>query len=106
MTDEEFTAQYVALAHAVQTGIGWAIAIENPQVFDINADANLCAHKHLRVGIDTNKADLGSLVRLFIHKGLISDADYKTAIIEGLRNEKEMYEQKLSEHFGKKITLA
>lgn len=105
MTDEQFNQRYAALAHAVQTGIGWKIAIDNPDVFDINQDKNLCAHKHLRVGIDTNKADLGALCRLLVSKGIITDEEYKIAILEGLENEKKMYEITLSEHFGKDITL-
>src|SRR5258708_25671351 len=105
MTDEQFTQRYVALAHAVQTGIGWSIAIDNPEVFDINQDANLCAHKHLRVGIDTNKSDLGAFVRLLVKKGVFTDEEYRLAILEGLENEKHIYENKLSEHFGKQITL-
>jgi hypothetical protein len=105
MTDEQFTQRYTALAHAVQTGIGWTIAIDNPKVFDINQDPNLCAHKHLRVGIDTNKSDLGALARLMIKKGVFTDEEYKLTILEGLENEKRLYEIKLSEHFGKEITL-
>jgi hypothetical protein len=106
MTDEQFLERYTQLGHAIQTGIGWKISIDNPSVFDINADPNLCAHKHMRVGIDTNKSDLGAIARLLIKKGLITDDEYKAAIIEGLENEKDMYEQMLSEHFGKPIKLA
>lgn len=106
MTNEWFTKRYEELAHAVQTGVGWVIALDNPKVFDVNTDSNLRAHKHLRVGIDTNKADLGSIARLLIKKGVITDEEYKLAILEGLENEKRLYEQQLTEKFGKQIDLA
>jgi hypothetical protein len=106
MNREEKVARYKALCHAVQTGIGWEIAAENPECFDINADPNLRAHKHLRVGIDVTKSDQGSLVTLLIAKGLITDAEYLDAIIAGLEREKAMYEQVLSARWGKAITLA
>jgi hypothetical protein len=105
MTREEKIAHYKSLGHAVQTGIAWRIAIENPQVPDINADPNLRAHKHLRTGIDTSKSDHGALVQLLINKGLITDEEYVDAMVAGMEREKALYEQELTDHFGRKITL-
>lgn len=99
MTDEEFLAEYKRLGHAIQTGIGWKIQLDTGSP-DVNSDPNLNAHKHLRVGIDTNKADLGSISRLLVKKGLISDDEFKQAILEGLELEKASYEDQLNERFG------
>lgn len=104
MTDEQW-GRYTALMHAVQTGIAWQISIENGGA-DVNADANLQAHKHLRVGIDGSKSDQGALVKLLIAKGVFTEQEYNLAIIEGAEREKATYEEMLSAHLGKKITLA
>jgi len=106
MSREEKIERYKALCHAVQTGIGWEIAGENPTCFDINADPNLRAHKHLRVGIDVTKSDQGSLVALLIEKGVITDDEYLDAILAGAEREKALYEAHLSARFGKPVTLA
>lgn len=105
MTNEEKMQRYQQLCHAVQTGIGWTIAIENDDA-DVNADVNLRAHKHLRTGIDTSKSDFGAMARLLIAKGIFSEDEYIDALIDGMEREKTTYETELSAHFGKPITLA
>jgi hypothetical protein len=106
MTDKEFLKKYEDLGHAIQSGIAWQLALDHPEVADINNDANLRAHKHLRVGIDTNKADMGSLCRLLIEKGIFTETEYKEAIINGLEKEKKFYESIISNRLGRKIDLA
>jgi hypothetical protein len=51
--------------------------------------------------------DLSSLVRLMIEKGLITEAEYCDAIIEGLRIEKAELTAELEAHYGTgtKVTL-
>jgi hypothetical protein len=104
-TREGKVEYYKALLHAVQTGIGWQIAIENPECLNVNADPNLRAHKHLRTGIDGSKSDFGALAQLLISKGVFTEEEYTDAIIAGMEKEKAMFEKELSEHFGKNITL-
>lgn len=96
---------YDKLLHSVQTGIAWTIAFDNPDVFDINGDPNLRAHKHLRVGIDSAKSDHGALVKLLIDKKLINEDEYYDYLIEFMQREKHSYEEMLSEKLSKKITL-
>jgi hypothetical protein len=105
ITREQKLERYRALCHAVQTGIGWEIARENPACVDINADPNLRYHKHLRTGIDVTKSDQGSLVALLIEKGVITDDEYLDAIVAGMEREKALYEQSLSEYMGTPIKL-
>jgi hypothetical protein len=104
MTTEEYLAEYKRLMHAIQTGIGMQISIDNSGA-DVNLDPNLRAHKHLRTGIDGSKADFGALARLLIAKGVITEQEYFEALLDGLRREKEMHESELSEHFGYKVRL-
>jgi len=103
--DEEKRRRYRSLAHAIQTGIAWDLAIHNPNVEDINADPNLREHKHLRTGIDITKAENGALVRLLIAKGIFTMDEYEDAIIDGLEREVALYETRISELLGWKIKL-
>ena len=89
--------RYLAAAHAVQSGV--AVELNNR----ITKPAE---PKHLRVGIDTAHADLGSLARLLIAKGVISEDEYLSALADGMEAEQKSYEHRLSEYFGKTITLA
>lgn len=89
--------RYRAAAHAVQSGV--AVELNN-------GITKAAEPKHLRVGIDTAHADLGSLARLLIAKGVISEDEYLSALADGMEAEQKSYEQRLSEYFGKSITLA
>lgn len=74
--------------------------------FEQGFDPSDGSPKHLRVGINAAMSDHGGLVRLLIEKGLISEDEYTKAIADEMEREKERYEARLSEHYGKKITLA
>lgn len=88
--------RYQAAAHAMQSGVA----------MEMNHNAGPTQPKHLRVGVNTAHADIGSLARLLIAKGVISEDEYLSAIADGMEQEKEAYERMLSEHFGKPVTLA
>src|ERR671925_1419165 len=90
---DAFMKRYKELGHAVQSGIAWKIALENPDVLDINKDPNLCAHKHLRTGIDLTKSDHGALAALLIERGIISQDEYFAFLIDYLEKEKRSYEE-------------
>ncbi|RPJ83866.1 MAG: hypothetical protein EHM13_06420 [Acidobacteria bacterium] len=98
MTAEEFQAEYARLAHAVQTGVG----------YEHQYGSQDGTPKHLRTGLACSMADIGSLGRLLIAKGLITEAEYFEAILDGLRLEVAAYELRLTERFGgaTAITLA
>lgn len=93
MTDKE---RYEAAAHAVQSGIAMLM----------NRDAKFTTPKHLRVGIDTTKADHGGLAALLIEKGIFTSEEYTKAMADAMEREKTEWEIRLSEMFGAKIVLA
>jgi hypothetical protein len=107
MTREQFITESEALGHAIQTGIKIKLAFEvattpsvsvtSPQVFE--------ALKHIRVGIDTAKAEIGALSKLLVKKGLISNDEVHESILEAYRIEVAMYERTCSELLGKRVTL-
>lgn len=88
--------RYMAAAHAMQSGVA----------MDMRQDTTLSDPKHLRVGINTAHADIGSLSRLLIAKGVISEDEYLEAIADGMEREKTDYERRLSARLNTKITLA
>lgn len=96
MTHTENAQRYHNAAHAVQSGI--AMKLERDPTFGTPKD--------LRVGIDTTKADLGSLVTLLIAKGVFTHAEYLAALADGMEREKELWESILSEDFGTEVRLA
>ena len=98
MTGPEFLAEYARLAHAVQTGVA----------YEHEYGSKDGTPKHLRTGLSCVMADVGSVGRLLIAKGVITEAEYFEAILDGLRQEVAIYEQRLSERIpaSPKITLA
>jgi len=66
MTPEEFIAEYARLGHAIQSGVAYAMERE----------ANQVSPKHLRTGLNCVMADFGSLGRLLIAKGVITQDEY------------------------------
>lgn len=96
MTEPEFLAEYARLLHAVQTGVAYAMERRPTEV----------APKHLRTGLNGVMADVGSMGRLLIAKGVITHDEYFEAILDGLRREVASYERSLSDLYGgAKITL-
>jgi len=83
---EQFIARYNAAAHAVQSGIAVLL----------HRDPTLAEPKHVRVGIDTAKAEQGGLARLLIHKGIFTEVEYFEAMAEAMEQEKARLEQELS----------
>lgn len=69
-------------SHAVQTGV----------LFRLERDPTSGTMKHLRTGVDTSKAEHGGFARLLIRKGIITEAEYFAAIVEGLEYENEINE--------------
>jgi len=96
MTEPEFIAEYVRLAHAVQTGVAYEHELGSQDG----------TPKHLRTGLSCVMSDLGALGRLFIAKGLITEDEYYEAILDGLRQEVAAYERRVEAKTGAtKITL-
>lgn len=96
MTPEEFMHKYEELAHAIQTGIAYNMT--DPHFKDAEP-------KHLRVGIDLERIDSGSLCRLLLDKGVITEEDYQTYILQGLHNEVLMREAEIKRRLGVVVKL-
>jgi hypothetical protein len=98
MTDLEFLTEYAKLGHAIQTGVA----------YDHEYGSKDGTPKHLRVGLNCVMSDLGALTRLLVAKGIITQDEYYTAVLDGLRAEIAEYERRLKERLGAetKISLA
>lgn len=79
---EELKQEYMGLCHGVQSGIAYAEAKRHRSL----------EPKHMRVGIDTTKADMGALVTLLIEKGVFTEEEWWTKAIEFMRREVESRE--------------
>jgi hypothetical protein len=93
---EFFRGRWTAAAHAVQSGIafGEARAKERGERFQQTEP------KHLRVGINAALCDHGSLVKLLIAKGVMTEEEYLEAIAVGMEEEKARYETDLGVKLG------
>lgn len=86
-----FHERYEAAAHRIQTAIGFSFGLD----YSWMDGRLLTALKHLRVGIDTSKADQGGLVKLLIRKGVITEDEYFGAILEANEGEAELQQETL-----------
>jgi hypothetical protein len=97
MSAAEFSRRWEVAAHAMQSGV--AMEINDPDRQFVTEP------KHLRVGVNAALVDHGSLVKLLVAKGVITDDEYLRAIAEGMEREKADYEKRLSDKLGRRITL-
>jgi hypothetical protein len=92
MSDQGRLAQlierYERAAHRVQTALAYMPDHQN------------MTPKHMRVGIDMSKADMGGLATLLIEKGLITKEEYILAITESAEREADAYESEISGRIG------
>jgi hypothetical protein len=76
--------RYLLAAHRVQSAIAYLM----------NFPAYTAHHpKHLRVGIDTAKAEQGGLAKLLLDKGVFTPDEYEDAIASAMEREAERYAQ-------------
>lgn len=94
-TPEQATQRYKAAAHAMQTGVA----------AKMNYDQAETAPKHLRVGINSAMVEHSALAALLIEKGVISEAEYLTALADGMERERDTYAEWLRAAFGANIDL-
>jgi len=92
---ERLLDEHTSLSHALQSGVRW----EQERGSDDGSP------RHLRTGVNIVMRDLGSIVNLLVRKGVITDLEYAEAIVEGMREEVEAYEKRISEATGKEIHL-
>jgi len=84
--------EYERLAHGMMTGVGYVNQLDPAQS---NA-------KHVRVGVNCALVSHAALVRVLMAKGVITDLEYWTAIVEGMRDEVDNYSARLKELTGGK----
>lgn len=87
--------RWAKASHAMQSGVA----------MEMNRISSPTEPKHLRVGVNVAMADLGSLARLLIAKGVITELEYLDAIATGMEMEAQDYENRLSNMLGIKVIL-
>lgn len=95
LTIEESAKIYHAKCHAVQSGIATLIGCGD----------DLATPKHLRVGVDTTKAEFAALAILLVRKGVITEREYFGAIAEGAEAETKRLEGELTKRLGRPVVL-
>jgi hypothetical protein len=92
---DEDQQRYRAAAHAMQTGVATKMAV----------DPSETTPKHLRVGVNSAMVENAALVKLLIAKGIVTEAEWFSALADQMEAEKALYEKYLSVHFGNNIRL-
>lgn len=88
-------AEYQALLHGVQTGIGYRL----------EHDKRLADPKHLRTGIDSAMVSDAAIVKLLIDKGVFTELEFVTALRDKAQEEVARNEAELQVRFGANIKL-
>ena len=85
MSPESFATSYTSKLHSIQTAV----------LHDINCNGAKGAaadSKHLRTGLNAVMTDLGSLFKLLMDKGIITEHEMQEAVLAGLDREIERYQ--------------
>lgn len=97
MSIEDKKQRYLALCHAMQTGVA----------YKLEKDARDTSPKHLRVGINSALVQDSALVHLLLKKGIITEDEYWDAVNEAMEQEVQIYQALLRRLYGAdNITLA
>lgn len=102
MSDDNFKfrdlgVEYTTAAHAVQTGI-----LTEMQFRGVVPDANPAINmmKHLRTGVDLQKAETAGLVFLLIKAGLFTLTEYQETMRLAVNEEAARYTDHINEQYG------
>jgi hypothetical protein len=87
--EKEQVERYFRAAHAVQSGLAY-LEQKSPKMF---------TPKHLRVGVDSTKAEAGGLAALLIEKGVFTRLEYLTATADAMEKEVAMLEAETAMKF-------
>jgi hypothetical protein len=88
--------RYIAATHAMQTGVAYELEI----------DPSGGTPKHLRVGVNSAMVEFSALVKLLIAKGVIDEAEFMKELADGMERERDSYQERLTAHYGRPVTLA
>jgi hypothetical protein len=94
MGQEQDIQRYYDAMHAVQTGVDYYQQVDPD------------TPKHLRVGINSALITASATARLLIDKGVFTEEEHWAKLAELAEEEKTAYEKRLSEHYGRPVTLA
>lgn len=75
------------LQHAVQSAVATKMGF----------DASECTPKHLRVGVNSALIDASAVAKVLVDKGIITDAEYFTAVRDLWRAELDGYKRWFAE---------
>lgn len=95
MSIEQLKQRYYNLVHAVQSGVG----------FLISRGSNTGTPKHLRTGVNIAMCAHSALVHLLIKKGICTEEEYFSAVVEMLEQEVERYQAEAEAETGVRITF-
>ena len=84
MIRQKFEELYARAAHRVQTALAFM------------PNAGVMEPKHMRVGIDMSKADIGAIVALLLEKKIFTEEELYDKLIEYANLEADSYENELS----------
>jgi hypothetical protein len=101
---EELQRRYFSAAHSIQSAI--AFLIGRDELEGVQPDSRSTSPKHMRVGIDMTKAEMGGLVALLIEKGVITLDEYEEAITRGLEREQKRYAATARERIGINVSFS
>lgn len=91
--------EYEAALHGIQSAIKFEMGQKNPKIVERNP-AIAEALKHLRVGIDTSKADHVALAFLMVSKGVFTWNEYAEAMRIGVNEELARYTEHCVKQYG------
>ncbi|MES2694185.1 MAG: hypothetical protein V4773_11985 [Verrucomicrobiota bacterium] len=86
---------YEAAVHGIQSAIA----------YDMKNGGRATEPKHMRVGVDTSKAEMAGLATILIEKGVFTVEEYVEVMRRAVNEEVAMREAEISAKVGRKVDL-
>lgn len=96
MTDKHFRQEYMRLAHAIQSAVGWDQEL-NPGGDNI---------KHLRTGLNMLFVGEETIRKILVDKGICTEEEYNVVLLSKMEAEVERYKKIISEKLGRDVYFA
>ena len=87
--------RYIALMHAMQTGVATKMSF----------DPSETSPKHMRAGTNSAILQTSALTKLLMDKGIITELEWWTVLVEFAENEVRLYQEAISAMMGEQIYL-
>ena len=104
-TIEQEGERYAKAAHAMQSGVKMIQNFEHSEMSSHSTFEASDSPKHLRVGINATMCDEAALVKLLVKKGLFTQLEYVTAIVDEMESEVKRYEKRIQDEIPGKATF-